>query len=136
MSVYVVNEGVIDCLVKAFEIYDVYYTSENYTPSSSIIINLNKQRNEIGQSLLNCNIDAYNARYNENNEYPEYKYRDVKVNPGQILDSIAEYSYQCSSLLGFENSKLRYTLDTLKMRMLRRFIAQAGYKVDNTGVYR
>lgn len=136
MSVYVVNEGVIDCLVKAFRIYDVEYRSENYTPSPSIIVNLNKYRNEIGQSLLNCNIDAYNARYNENNEYPEYKYREVRVNPGQILDSIVEYSYQCSEVLDSENLKLKYTLDTLKMRMLQRFIANAGYKVDNTEVYR
>lgn len=136
MSVYVVNEGVIDCLVRAFEIYDVEYRAENYTPSCSVIINLNKQRNEIGQSLLNCNVDAYNCRYNEDGLYPEYEYREVQVNPGQILDSIVEYSYQCSELLDFENSKLRHTLEKLKSKMLQRFIAQAGYELDNTGVYR
>lgn len=136
MSVYVVNEGVIDCLVKAFEIYDIYYRSENYRPRCSVITYTNEQRNEIGQSLLNCNIDAYNYRYKESGDYPEYEYRDVEVNPGQILDSIVEYSYQCSEVLDFENLKLKHTLDTLKMRMLQRFIAQAGYELDNTEVYR
>ena len=129
MSAYVVNNETISAIVKGFEVFNVEYRAEDYKEPVQILINLQKIRNSIGQSLLNQNYKSVNYRYNENSKTPEFKYKDVSINEGAILGCIDCYVYQACETSDFFESELYNSLMKLKNAMLIKLIEEKGQNI-------
>lgn len=137
MSVYIVNDGVIDCIVDGFIKYDVKYSADNFHMNyTSDSCDLDDLRNAIGESLVKYNYLAFSYRYNEKNKAHEYEYQGRLFNVGELWDSIGEYIYQVSSLPYYDRSSFYYSLMRLKDKIATDLIRDEGYDIDNSGVRR
>ena len=129
MSCYVVSEETISAIVLGFERYHVHYYADNYNPSSSWLIDLDEERQQIGQSLLEMNYLSVNIRYNENTPTPRFNFKEVEVNPGIIHGCIRCYNYQTCEIPMWETTDLYDSLKTLDSEMFEAMIRKAGYEV-------
>lgn len=131
MSAYIVDDNTIHAIVKGFIDFHVDFASEDYTPETicGIMIDLDKTRNRIGQSLLNQNYKSVNYRYDENTKAPEYKYKDVDISLAIVYGCIGCYEYQACETPDYSNSKLHASLDLLKDEIAERAIRRNGEKI-------
>jgi hypothetical protein len=79
MSAFVVSPSVIDKVVGYM--YDGQHQD---------------QLTEFGKALYAMNVNAVNQRYEENNEPPEYEYRQRNCNRHETLKAMHCLHYQCS----------------------------------------
>lgn len=135
MSAYIVDDETISVLVKALEIYNVKYKADNYEEPKGWLIDLNEERNKIGQSLLDQNYKSVNYRYDEGTKSHKFEYKyvpilvDNKLNTGLILGCIQCYEYQACETEDYFESKIHYSLKRLKDAMLERYIKNDGYEI-------
>ena len=131
MSAYIVSDNTIHAIVKGFEVYQKLdeFDAENYEKVYSIIIDLQKVKNRIGQALLEQNYNSVNCRYREDTKTPKYKYQDVEIDAGVLLGCIDCYIYQACETKDFFESNLYNSLVKLKNAMLERMIKEKGYNI-------
>ena len=122
MSAYIVSMETISAIVEAFQIYNTKYHAPDYKPQTGWMISLNKERQDIGQSLLNQNYASVNYRYGEDTEPEKFVFVDVKVNPAIIYGCIRNYNYQACETDDYFDSEVYKSLEDLKENMLERII--------------
>ena len=122
MSAYIVSNETISAIVKGFEIYKTKYHGEGYKPQTGWLIELNKERQAIGQSLLNQNYRSVNYRYNEDTTPERFVFKDVYVTPSIIYGCIHNYEYQACETDDYFLSEVHKSLDELQHNMLERIL--------------
>lgn len=129
MSCFVCDNKTISAIVKGFIEYQVTYSDgKSYKPD--FIILMDKERMRIGQSLLNCNIDAYWERYGkgENENYDTFEYEDVEIDEGIVYGCMKCFEYQACELDDYYRSEIHESLKKLEKRLLERLIRKGGMK--------
>ncbi len=129
MSCYVVNNKTISAIVDGILNYNVDYRADNYNAPVQVIIDLQKLRNAIGQSLLDQNWDSVNYRYCMHDVAPKFEYERVEVNPGIILGCVQCYEYQAGETKRYLESALHFSLQELVNKMLERYIEKDGFEI-------
>ena len=122
MSAYIVSNETISALVRGFEIYNTRLLADDYIQNTSWIIDLNEERQKMGQALLNLNTKSVNYRYNEDEPAPKFEFKDVEVNPCIIYGCIQCYNYQTCELDDYYQSQVYKSLQDLKENMLKRVV--------------
>lgn len=129
MSCYIVNDETITVIAKGFVEYGVGFEADDYKKKIRIIVDQKAEIEEIGQSLLNQNYASVNARYRENTPTPKFEMKQVKFNEGILLGCVNCYEYQSCETDNFYDSKLWYSLERLKDKILRSLIARQGQEI-------
>ncbi|MBR4623360.1 MAG: hypothetical protein IKO45_05000 [Clostridia bacterium] len=129
MSAYVVNDETISVLVDAFEQYtDRYNDYDFYPKQKGWLIDLDKERQAMGQALLDYNYKSVNYRYNEYEKPRKFKYISLddshKLNV--VFGCIQCYNYQACEPDDYYESAIYKNLQRLKENMLRRICEREG----------
>ena len=129
MSAYVVNDETISVLVDAFERFtDRDREYDFYPKEKGWLIDLNKERQAMGQALLDYNYKSVNYRYNENEKPRKFVYRcledSYKLNI--IIGCIHCYNYQACEPDDYYESIIYKNLQRLKEIMLDRICQRDG----------
>jgi len=106
MSAYIVENETINRIIAYLSLE---YAKGNYLKRILDMAGLDLPREfeKLGQTMLTLNTMAVNYRYNENREPPVFRLeRIVPPDPIQALKSLQCFLYQCSEGEQFENSKL------------------------------
>jgi hypothetical protein len=90
MSAFVVNPSVIDKVV------GYMYDGQHSERQKDWGRYLQDQLTEFGKALYAMNVNAVNQRYEENNEPPEYEYRQRNCNRHETLKAMHCLRYQCT----------------------------------------
>jgi len=106
MSAYIVENETINRIIAYLSLE---YAKGNYLKRILDMAGLDLPREfeKLGQTMLTLNTMAVNYRYDENREPPVFRLkRIVPPEPIQALKSLQCFLYQCSEGEQFENSKL------------------------------
>lgn len=134
MSAFVVNDKTISAIVKGFEIYGGVFRCENYNPKNQIIINQTTKRTDEGQALKDYNVQAVAIRYSEEFEQIPFKYEDVEIDEGTVIGCIDCFIYQAEENPDFPTSRLFYSLQSLKDKIIERLVKKVGQEMPY-GIY-
>ena len=123
MSVSIVDHREIDILTKAIVKYKVDFRSDDYLRSVC-------SETEIGQSLINQNYRSVNERYEENNIPPQYKFKDVYFDDGELFQAINHYENQTYCVPNYFQSKLNFSLSRLKEKIIMKYLHKENLLSD------
>lgn len=123
MSVSIVDHREIDILAKAIVKYKVDFRSDDYLRSVC-------SKTEIGQSLVNQNYRSVNERYEENTIPPQYKFKDVYFDDGELFQVINHYENQTYCVPNYFQSKLHFSLSRLKDKILMKYLHKENLLSD------
>lgn len=119
MSAFVVSTRHIDTLLSSVGGTDYVYWKNKY-------LYFEKERNRLGQELVNQNYRSTNDRYNENQKPPVYLFqRRQPVTPVQILKACDCYEYQACETENYKNTLAYKIIDALRGKAIQQL---PGYK--------
>lgn len=129
MSAYVVSDATISVLVDGFMNYgDIYAPYTFYEAPKGWIIDINEERQAIGQALLDYNYKSVNYRYGEDEKPRKFMYEVVpesyKLN--RLVGCIHCYNYQACEPDDYYESDIYKALQQLKTNILDREAKKYG----------
>lgn len=129
MSAYVVNDATISVLVDGFMNYsDRFNEYKFYKAPKGWLIDINEERQAIGQALLDYNYKSVNYRYGEDEKPRKFQYRVVKdsYKLNRLVGCIHCYNYQACEPDDYYESDVYKGLQTLKALILDRVAEREG----------
>jgi len=102
MSAYIVEDKTINSIV-------------TFARNSNII---DMDANELGQKLLDENIDSVDYRYKEENDRLEYKHENIKVEPKQVYKDLKSLMYQSCEQPTWEASQAFIFLSFIETHLI------------------
>lgn len=129
MSVNIVNKQTIDAIVYGatrclMQYVDVYRIGDGEFPISF------RTPNAFGETLLDYNHKAYDARYGTTDEWREpYSYEPHAYNLGEILGALRCYMYQVCEMRNWIDSSIYEFCTALEGAITDEAMRELGYAV-------
>lgn len=131
MSCFICDDETISALVKAFDVYDVIFTKDDFR-SDSMKYSRYMKLKMMGQFLLEENIKAYNRRYGgqlEGHERKDFNLKGISINEGIVYGCVRCYNYQLLELPEWESSDIFYSLERLQLTIVKRLLDRCGQEM-------